>query len=100
MNIMFVINRLLGQLVRVYLLAVITDHPAMCKIGGFADHGHGARPCSKCNISQAESRKNNSLCNGEIFNGIVTQLSKLIFAEFTLQNGKEYRAKCLTWLRP
>lgn len=42
-----------GRRVRVALLAVVCDHPAMCKMGGFADHGHNEAPCNKCHIDQA-----------------------------------------------
>ena len=37
-----------GRLVRVILLGVIADHPAMVKVCGLADHGHCAAPCHKC----------------------------------------------------
>jgi len=37
-----------GQLVRVTLLGIICDHPAMCKMCGFADKLHNEVPCTKC----------------------------------------------------
>ena len=38
----------LGRLVRVMLLGVVADHPAMVKVSGFADHNHNVCPCTKC----------------------------------------------------
>ncbi|CAK5266228.1 unnamed protein product, partial [Mycena citricolor] len=40
--------------VRVALISIIADHPAMCKIAGFADHGHKNAPCHKCKVCKAE----------------------------------------------
>src|SRR5882762_6349948 len=54
----------LGRLVRVILLAIICDHPAMCKVSGFADHAHNMAPCTKCEVTQAELFSEKSLRNG------------------------------------
>jgi hypothetical protein len=53
-----------GIRVRVALVAIIADHPAMCKICGFADHRHNAAPCSKCTVSHEELFSKESLRNG------------------------------------
>jgi len=50
--------------VRVILLAIICDHPAMCKVSGFADHAHNEAPCTKCEVTQAELFSEKSLTNG------------------------------------
>ena len=49
---------------RVILLAIICDHPAMCKVSGFADHAHNEAPCTKCEVTQAELFSEKSLTNG------------------------------------
>jgi hypothetical protein len=40
--------------VRVALVGIIADHPAMCKLCGFADHSHNIAPCTKCKVTRAE----------------------------------------------
>ncbi|KAJ7703334.1 hypothetical protein B0H17DRAFT_1194520 [Mycena rosella] len=39
-----------GRRVRVILVAVCCDHPAMCKVGGFSDHKSSDFPCTRCHI--------------------------------------------------
>jgi hypothetical protein len=53
-----------GKRVRVALVLIIADHPAMCKLCGFADHSHNAAPCTKCGVSQDEFFTEESLRNG------------------------------------
>ncbi|KZT55123.1 hypothetical protein CALCODRAFT_437660, partial [Calocera cornea HHB12733] len=43
-----------GRLVRVALVALICDHPALCKIGGFADQASARWPCTQCQIRRAD----------------------------------------------
>ncbi|KAJ7022843.1 hypothetical protein C8F04DRAFT_897927, partial [Mycena alexandri] len=43
-----------GRRVRVILVAVCCDHPAMCKAGGFADHKSNNWPCTCCEISHKD----------------------------------------------
>jgi predicted Zn-ribbon and HTH transcriptional regulator len=54
-----------GKLVRVALVLIIADHPAMCKLCGFADHSHDATPCTKCEVSHDEFFTEVSLRNGK-----------------------------------
>ncbi|KAJ7747444.1 hypothetical protein DFH07DRAFT_747766 [Mycena maculata] len=42
--------QLVGRRVRVILVAVCCDHPAMCKAGGFSDHKANKFPCTCCTI--------------------------------------------------
>ncbi|KAJ7744275.1 hypothetical protein DFH07DRAFT_925148 [Mycena maculata] len=63
-----------GIRVRVALVAIIADHPAMCKLCGFADHGHKAVPCTKCTVSHDELFTEKSLRN-----------------EFPARSGEEHR---------
>lgn len=42
-----------GRLVRVALVAICSDHPAMCKCMGCADHNHNNAPCHKCLATKA-----------------------------------------------
>ncbi|CAK5262381.1 unnamed protein product [Mycena citricolor] len=53
-----------GFRVRVALISIIADHPAMCKICGFADHGHKIVPCPKCKVPKADMFTGKSLKNG------------------------------------
>jgi hypothetical protein len=59
-------DRLSGIRERVALVAIIADHPAMCKICGFADHRHNAAPCPKCTVSHGELFSLKSLRNGNV----------------------------------
>ncbi|EJD38133.1 hypothetical protein AURDEDRAFT_172768 [Auricularia subglabra TFB-10046 SS5] len=43
-----------GRRVRVALVAVVCDHPAMCRMCGFADKAHKVAPCTKCKIGQRD----------------------------------------------
>ncbi|KAF7359564.1 alcohol dehydrogenase [Mycena venus] len=40
--------------VRVILVCVCCDHPAMCKVGGFSGHKSNKWPCPRCNITHKE----------------------------------------------
>jgi len=55
-----------GIPVRVALVGIIADHPAMVKICGFADHGHSISPCTKCTVSQEDIFTDESLRNGNL----------------------------------
>jgi hypothetical protein len=66
--------------VRVILLAIVCDHPAMCKVSGFADHAHNAAPCTKCEVTQAELFSEKSLANGKY-------IGVLIFVSLTDRRG-------------
>ncbi|EJD38076.1 hypothetical protein AURDEDRAFT_172838 [Auricularia subglabra TFB-10046 SS5] len=39
-----------GRCIRFILLAVVCDHPALCRICGFADHSSLSFPCTKCTV--------------------------------------------------
>lgn len=45
---------ILGQRVCVILLAVCCDHPALCKVCGFANHKSKQQFCHRCKITQAD----------------------------------------------
>ncbi|KAG1908158.1 uncharacterized protein F5891DRAFT_1179677 [Suillus fuscotomentosus] len=66
-----------GRRVRVVLLGVVCDHPAMCKMCGFADHSHKNSLCPKCKVTQDELFSDESLRN-----------------EFDPHNGEEHRCRC------
>ncbi|KIK94721.1 hypothetical protein PAXRUDRAFT_142245 [Paxillus rubicundulus Ve08.2h10] len=66
-----------GHQVHVVLLGVICDHLAMCKMCGFADHGHNEALCSKCKVMEQDLFSDESLCN-----------------EIEEQNGAEHRQQC------
>lgn len=43
-----------GRRVRVALVAVCCDHPAMCRISGFADHRKESMFCTRCQLTHSE----------------------------------------------
>jgi predicted Zn-ribbon and HTH transcriptional regulator len=65
MEVMYlVLYSISGIRVRVVLVAIIADHPAMCKICGFADHAHNTDPCTKCTVPHDRLFSDKSLRNG------------------------------------
>ncbi|KAF7346894.1 hypothetical protein MVEN_01441600 [Mycena venus] len=54
-----------GIRLRVALIAIIADHPAMCKLCGFADHRHNEAPCTKCEVPRDERFSEKALRNGD-----------------------------------
>ncbi|RDX49847.1 hypothetical protein OH76DRAFT_1350092 [Lentinus brumalis] len=53
-----------GRRVRVILVGVCCDHPAMCKVGGFADHSKAEGFCPRCHIKKSELRTDAAMTNG------------------------------------
>ncbi|KAI0038184.1 hypothetical protein FA95DRAFT_1505991 [Auriscalpium vulgare] len=45
-----------GRRIRVALVAVCCDHPAMCRVCGFGDHRKEEGFCSRCHITHADLR--------------------------------------------
>ncbi|KZO95467.1 hypothetical protein CALVIDRAFT_471468, partial [Calocera viscosa TUFC12733] len=43
-----------GRRVRCAVVAIVCDHPALCKICAFGDHAHAKFPCTKCQIHRDE----------------------------------------------
>src|SRR5882762_4396618 len=85
----------LGRLVRVILLAIICDHPAMCKVSGFADHAHNMAPCTKCQVTQAELFSEKSLRNGMYLDISQDYISlKPSDTGFPARDGAVHRARC------
>ncbi|KAA1479913.1 hypothetical protein DENSPDRAFT_789672 [Dentipellis sp. KUC8613] len=54
-----------GQRIRVALIAVCCDHPAMCKVCGFGDHRKEEGFCSRCHIRHSQLRTKEAMTNGE-----------------------------------
>jgi hypothetical protein len=61
----FYLHSFVGRLIRVALVAVICDHPAMCKIAGFTDKNHLSAPDTKCTVSQSDLFSDAALRNGK-----------------------------------
>lgn len=57
--------RTAGRLVRVALVAIICDHPAMCKLCGFAEKNHKNAPCTKCKVPLSEMYSDEAIRNGK-----------------------------------
>ncbi|EJU01060.1 hypothetical protein DACRYDRAFT_53366, partial [Dacryopinax primogenitus] len=52
-----------GRLVCVAVVGLICDHPALCKVTGFAEHASTMWPCTKCDIQRSEiSMFSNASC--------------------------------------
>ncbi|KAL4259480.1 hypothetical protein AB1N83_007669 [Pleurotus pulmonarius] len=69
-----------GRRIRVILLAIVCDHPAMCKVIGCADHGHKRAPCLKCHVTKEEMFTEKSLQN-----------------QFEKRDGEIYRQQCFQY---
>ncbi|TFK52674.1 hypothetical protein OE88DRAFT_1712157 [Heliocybe sulcata] len=52
----------------------------MCKVCGFADHGHNAAPCTKCTVPLSEMFSEKSLRN-----------------EYPARSGEEHQRRCFRW---
>lgn len=69
-----------GRLVRVVLIAVICDHPALCRVCGFADKNHNNAPCTKCKITQKDIKTGASVCTS-----------------FVPRDGAEHKRRAWEW---
>ncbi|KAJ7305462.1 hypothetical protein DFH08DRAFT_825153 [Mycena albidolilacea] len=69
-----------GIRLRVALIAIIADHPAMCKLCGFADHRHNEAPCTKCDVPRDERFSEKALRN-----------------EYRRRTGDEHRKLCFEY---
>jgi hypothetical protein len=80
-----------GHLFQVALLAIVSDHPAMCKAAGFADHTHKKWPCTKCNVTRDELYTDqslaNSMCSAQFSFNLTGSLG------FAPCNGKDFHQK-------
>jgi hypothetical protein len=54
----------LGRRIRVILFAICCDHPALCRVCGFADHKHKRRFCTKCKIEHKDLKTEAGMMNG------------------------------------
>lgn len=55
-----------GRLVKAVILAVSCDHPALCKVAGFADHGHALAFCPKCKAPRSELQTVDGVGGGDL----------------------------------
>ena len=53
-----------GRLVRIILIAVCCDHPALCRVCGFGDHRKEEGFCSRCKISHKDLKTEAAMRNG------------------------------------
>ena len=58
---------MIGQRVRVVLVAVCCDHPALCKVCGFGDHNKEEGFCPHCHISHKDLYMSAGMQDCEIF---------------------------------
>lgn len=52
---------------RVVVICACTDHPAMCKVGGFTDKSHLEVPCTAGTVTTADMYTDACLCGGMSF---------------------------------
>ena len=57
----------IGRRVRVAIIAICCDHPAMCRACGFADHNHARAPCPKRKATRNEMQTPEGLQNSMYF---------------------------------
>ncbi|KZV89288.1 hypothetical protein EXIGLDRAFT_771925 [Exidia glandulosa HHB12029] len=69
-----------GRLVRAVLIAVVCDHPALCRVCGFADKNHGNAPCTRCKISQKDIKT-----------------AKAVRETFEPRDGAEHKRRAYEW---
>jgi hypothetical protein len=55
-----------GRRVRVILVAVCCDHPAMCRVCGFGEHRKEEGFCSRCEITHSDLKTEASMTNGNL----------------------------------
>ncbi|KAH9928238.1 hypothetical protein B0H21DRAFT_712161 [Amylocystis lapponica] len=67
-----------GRRVRVILLAVCCDHPALCRIAGFGDHNTKEGFCPRCKIKHADLKTEAGLTID-------------VLSAFPLRDGEEHR---------
>ncbi|TFK48392.1 hypothetical protein OE88DRAFT_1704182, partial [Heliocybe sulcata] len=65
-----------GRLVRLFLIAIVCDHLAMCKACGFGDHRHNKAPCTKCEVPRNEMASEKSLRNVDPMHNVLLGLAK------------------------
>ncbi|KAG1781452.1 hypothetical protein EV702DRAFT_1192945 [Suillus placidus] len=84
----------MGYHVHMALLAAVCDHPAMCKMGGFADHSHNKAPCNKCHVDQASIFSDESLQNCTAFLSTPNGYYNLFNPEFPPRTSEDHCRNC------
>src|SRR5258706_1294513 len=54
-----------GRRIRVAVICVSCDHPALCKLAGFAEHSSKAHLCHVCKCKREAIGSAESLCGGK-----------------------------------
>lgn len=75
-------------------MGIIADHPAMCKLCGFADHGHAVSPCPKCHVPQSELFSDQSLQDGILLIAGVSNFVDLSISGYPARDGEKHRELC------
>ncbi|KAJ7137083.1 hypothetical protein C8R44DRAFT_607800, partial [Mycena epipterygia] len=86
--------------VRVILVAICCDHPAMCKVGGFADHRSNKFPCSQCKITHDDIQTPAGLkVDGKCPSRVLFTKMLILLNTFPRRNGEKHKwdgpAHCL-----
>ncbi len=63
-----------GRRCRVVVICACTDHPAMCKVGGFADKNHHEVPCTEGTVSAEDMYSDECLRGGALLTVLVIHL--------------------------
>ena len=80
------------------LIAVCCDHPAMCKVSGFADHKHKRHFCSKCHIRHTELYTPAGMIIDRTSRlGLVTQHPLIHLSEFPHRDGNNHTRRARDW---
>lgn len=85
-----------GRLVRVVLVVVCCDHPAMCKLGGFPDHGSKRYFCPKCKMFHTSLREPcafDHTSKSRFFSCVLHADAQLFVSAFVSRDSDEHRTR-------
>lgn len=83
------LTSVIDHLVRVILVVICCDHPAMCHVCGFSDSGSGKYFCTKDHLCASESLTidDKQFCRTALWD----EHSLFIFSAFPLCDGEDHR---------
>lgn len=98
-------NVISGIRLRVALVGIIADHPAMCKLCGFADHSHNEAPCTMRHHAQNAKWTETPCSLPNLCRMVRPSLSYIMnqfelgSAELPTRSGEEHQQHCFAYNR-
>lgn len=86
-----------GRRLRVALVALACDHPAMCKVSGFAEKNHTECPCTQCKAKRNEMFSDEGLNGGQSVSPPIPHHKPNPPPGFTARNGEEHKFHARRW---